>query len=880
MPKINNDVATIQQWLNNDGDLSTLLEGYSKDKSIKQLIDEINSLSKNKVDKDGNKVLSEENFTKELLIKLNSIEIDKVLDINSNNLVENKAITKAINDKVGKVEGKGLSTNDFETKYKDMLDNVDSVEIIPGSPNLTTSKAVFSLVTNFVTNLRKEIPTIDEELSEESENPVQNKIVTAKINEHDNIISTFAPIWQKSIKEDELIIVNSEVEGINDVLVYDEEYGQYFNKTVRLKDTKAREKIDKVEGTADQALENSKATGDFVHGLEKNVVALDMKVNELNNDIQNNIKPKLTDLDMDIADLEDRKANVFSINTKGENININDSADSKFNSLKLYGKSKQTQYSGKNLFNNDTSLIKTISYKSSEASSESFRAGYEIELPPGKYTAKAYFKDDPRTDTSEKLYLYGVIVDENNVVAVTHSKLSLLTTNNNGVDVFNTRTFEIQEGQKLKYYDGNNTGNNNNNLNHAKDVLFPILNIQIEKGETATEYEPYVGGKASPSPEYPQEMSSVGEDGSVEVGIRGKNLIPYLYNSNITISGVEVIDNGDGSLTLNGSTASVKYGLVAKASFPKNVPLTLSCKGLLGYKWNELSFQLQNFDASNTKINTTTVTQSDVSKTVTFSDNYSYSNIYICVGGNKEIHTTLFPMVEVGSTATEYEPRKELQSLITSTPNALPGIPVTSGGNYTDANGQQWLCDEYDFTTGKKIKWIETYTYNGTIYSANYYTSDYGSYIMFAIIPPGYEGKKVVNVLSSHFKYNSQEFIPNTIRAYNTGIYISLSPSDIGYVEGDSSNIIKTKSIEYLNSFVSESNPLIIIYSKKDAVIEEIPSDLMNAYSELKTYKPISNIYTLEGAGIEVDYVADTKAYIDNKFIELQQAIISMGGNV
>lgn len=34
------------------------------------------------------------------------------------------------------------------------------------------------------------------------------------------------------------------------------------------------------------------------------------------------------------------------------------------------------------------------------------------------------------------------------------------------------------------------------------------------------------------------------------------------------------------------------------------------------------------------------------------------------------------------------------QTLILSTPNGLPGIPVTSGGNYTDQNGQQWICDE------------------------------------------------------------------------------------------------------------------------------------------------------------------------------------------
>lgn len=37
------------------------------------------------------------------------------------------------------------------------------------------------------------------------------------------------------------------------------------------------------------------------------------------------------------------------------------------------------------------------------------------------------------------------------------------------------------------------------------------------------------------------------------------------------------------------------------------------------------------------------------------------------------------------------------QQLIIPTPNGLPGISVDSGGNYTDADGQQWVCDEVDF---------------------------------------------------------------------------------------------------------------------------------------------------------------------------------------
>ena len=41
------------------------------------------------------------------------------------------------------------------------------------------------------------------------------------------------------------------------------------------------------------------------------------------------------------------------------------------------------------------------------------------------------------------------------------------------------------------------------------------------------------------------------------------------------------------------------------------------------------------------------------------------------------------------------------QTIAIPIPGGLPGIPVASGGNYTDANGQQWICDEIDLGRGK-----------------------------------------------------------------------------------------------------------------------------------------------------------------------------------
>ena len=94
---------------------------------------------------------------------------------------------------------------------------------------------------------------------------------------------------------------------------------------------------------------------------------------------------------------------------------------------------------------------------------------------------------------------------------------------------------------------------------------YPVfINAQIEKGSTATAYEPYTGGKPSPSPDYPQDIEVV-ENPTVKV--TGKNLLQYPfaypYGKNpISISGITYTDNGDGSILVEGTaTASSYYNL-------------------------------------------------------------------------------------------------------------------------------------------------------------------------------------------------------------------------------------------------------------------------------------------------------------------------------
>lgn len=61
------------------------------------------------------------------------------------------------------------------------------------------------------------------------------------------------------------------------------------------------------------------------------------------------------------------------------------------------------------------------------------------------------------------------------------------------------------------------------------------------------------------------------------------------------------------------------------------------------------------------------------------------------------------------------------QSATFACPNGLPGIPVKSGGNYTDAYGQKWSCDEIDLERGKYVQRIKKVdSYNGETITTQY----------------------------------------------------------------------------------------------------------------------------------------------------------------
>lgn len=76
------------------------------------------------------------------------------------------------------------------------------------------------------------------------------------------------------------------------------------------------------------------------------------------------------------------------------------------------------------------------------------------------------------------------------------------------------------------------------------------------------------------------------------------------------------------------------------------------------------------------------------------------------------------PIVSAGDggtiTVTIGDGADERQTITLQTPNGLRGIPVTSGGNYTDPAGRQWVCDEVDLERGAKVQRVDKAAFDST----------------------------------------------------------------------------------------------------------------------------------------------------------------------
>lgn len=227
--------------------------------------------------------------------------------------------------------------------------------------------------------------------------------------------------------------------------------------------------------------------------------------------------------------------------------------------------------------------------------------------------------------------------------------------------------------------------------------------FMVNTGSTALPYEPYTYGVPSPSVEYPQAIDIAGSGGSINVKVVGANLFDISKVQGISgASGSQTTNNNDGTLLVQSSQGDSSGGY----EDGKNVLRDL-CPELRVGDVAVLSAKSTGSDKRIYLRGSKTPWTFGISRTISETDLDSIVMFY--ASGTSTSATISEIMINAGSVALPYEPCKIPQSVSLSTPNGLAGLKVSSGGNYTDASGQQWICDEIvrnERGTGKRIQRI------------------------------------------------------------------------------------------------------------------------------------------------------------------------------
>lgn len=188
------------------------------------------------------------------------------------------------------------------------------------------------------------------------------------------------------------------------------------------------------------------------------------------------------------------------------------------------------------------------------------------------------------------------------------------------------------------------------------------------------------------------------------------------------------------------------------------------------------------------------------------------------------------------------------QTLTLPTPNGLPGIPVTSGGNYTDPQGQQWVCDEVDLEREVKVQRVwkaQVNTQNGAVDEEYRIRMDID-------VEKGKPGD--FNCIISITPYTSW----TSCVMYNL-LYLK-------NVKKPDGSFYTAKELQALALDVD------VVYQLDTPIETPLTPAEIAAYKALTAYAPNTVVQASDGAGLKLDYQRDVNIVIKN----LEDAIASM----
>lgn len=348
----------------------------------------------------------------------------------------------------------------------------------------------------------------------------------------------------------------------------------------------------------------------------------------------------------------------------------------------------------------------------------------------------------------------------------------------------------------------------------------------------------------TPTPDAPVPIVSAGDGGSVAVKVTGKNLL-NIPDGSWTTRGITITAK-DGLISISGTAISSGYAWLNIPPFIASGVVILSSSltslkvKLVSKKWDVILSS----NAANK--------MSDVATRI----------VFMVTEGQTYNLTGVKVQIELGTTATAYEPYHE-QLLTLPTPNGLPGIPVTSGGNYTDPSGQQWVCDEVDFERGVKVQRVTTIVF-----------SDQKKFILRTTststkfrFSTAANGLKTTNLTTA----DSSAFCSALVLGKQGGTWTT--PNTFA-IDADARLYVRFENINSLNELQQylQRTPMSLTAILATPIETPLSPAEIAAYKALTAYAPDTVVQASDGAGIKLDYQRDVNLVVKN----LEDAIASM----
>ncbi len=179
------------------------------------------------------------------------------------------------------------------------------------------------------------------------------------------------------------------------------------------------------------------------------------------------------------------------------------------------------------------------------------------------------------------------------------------------------------------------------------------------------------------------------------------------------------------------------------------------------------------------------------------------------------------------------------QTLTINTPNGLCGIPVDTGGNYTDSTGQQWVCDEVDFERGVYVQRVKKSIVKA--FNALYETEVQGRYANWNIFSVKYNSAAVKSIIAivSYFAWARPQPLKWVGAVSTTGLYIS-PPRNTDY------------TVDTLKSYLTPLLPFEVCGVLATPIETPLAEEELAAYKAIKSYPHYTRIKSTAEFGVKL----------------------------